>query len=121
MSKYLITVNGGSYEVTVEEIGGVAPVAVAPAASAAAPAAVPAPKAAPVAAGSETVSAPMPGNILSVNVAAGQSVTAGDVMLILEAMKMENEILAPRDGVVAQVAVSKGATVNTGDTLVVLN
>lgn len=123
MSKYLITVNGGSYEVTVEEIGGVAPVAVAPAAPsapAAAPAA-PAPKAAPVAAGSETVSAPMPGNILSVNVAAGQSVKAGDVMLILEAMKMENEILAPRDGVVAQVAVSKGATVNTGDTLVVLN
>lgn len=124
MSKYLITVNGGSYEVTVEEIGGVAPVAVAPAASAApaaAPVAAPAPKAVPAAAGSETVSAPMPGNILSVNVAAGQSVKAGDVMLILEAMKMENEILAPRDGVVAQVAVSKGATVNTGDTLVVLN
>lgn len=120
MSKYLITVNGGSYEVTVEEIGGVAPVAVAPAAPAA-PAAAPVPKAVPVAAGSETVSAPMPGNILSVNVAAGQSVKAGDVMLILEAMKMENEILAPRDGVVAQVAVSKGATVNTGDTLVVLN
>ena len=108
MSKYLITVNGGSYEVTVEEIGGVAPVAVAP-------------KAAPVAAGVETVAAPMPGNILSVNVAAGQSVKSGDVMLILEAMKMENEILAPRDGVVAQVAVTKGATVNTGDTLVVLN
>lgn len=124
MSKYLITVNGGSYEVTVEEIGGVAPVAVAPAAPAApapAPAAAPVPKAVPVAAGSETVSAPMPGNILSVNVAAGQSVKAGDVMLILEAMKMENEILAPRDGVVAQVGVSKGATVNTGDTLVVLN
>lgn len=123
MSKYLITVNGGSYEVTVEEIGGVAPVAVAPAASAApaAPVAAPAPNAVPAAAGSETVSAPMPGNILSVNVAAGQSVKAGDVMLILEAMKMENEILAPRDGVVAQVAVSKGATVNTGDTLVVLN
>lgn len=118
MSKYLITVNGGSYEVTVEEIGGVAPVAVAPKA---APAAAPAPKAAPVAAGAETVAAPMPGNILSVNVAAGQSVKSGDVMLILEAMKMENEILAPRDGVVAQVAVTKGATVNTGDTLVVLN
>ena len=100
MSKYLITVNGGSYEVTVEEIGGVAPVAVAPKA-APAPAAAPAPKAAPV--------------------AAGQSVKSGDVMLILEAMKMENEILAPRDGVVAQVAVTKGATVNTGDTLVVLN
>ena len=120
MSKYLITVNGGSYEVTVEEIGGVAPVAVAPKA-APAPAAAPAPKAAPVAAGAETVAAPMPGNILSVNVAAGQSVKSGDVMLILEAMKMENEILATRDGVVAQVAVTKGATVNTGDTLVVLN
>ena len=100
--------------------GGVAPVAVAPKA-APAPAAAPAPKAAPVAAGAETVAAPMPGNILSVNVAAGQSVKSGDVMLILEAMKMENEILAPRDGVVAQVAVTKGATVNTGDTLVVLN
>ena len=122
MSKYLITVNGGSYEVTVEEIGGVAPVAVAPkAAPAAAPTAAPAPKAAPVAAGAETVSAPMPGNILGVNVAPGQSVKSGDILLILEAMKMENEILAPRDGVVAQVAVSKGATVNTGDTLVVLN
>lgn len=123
MRKYLITVNGGSYEVSVEEIGGVAPVAVAPAAApVAAPVAAPAPKAAPVAAaGAETVSSPMPGNILSVAVTPGQAVKSGELLLVLEAMKMENEILAPRDGVVAQVAVAKGATVNTGDTLVVLN
>lgn len=118
MSKYLITVNGGSYEVTVEEIGGVVPVAVAPKA---APAAAPAPKAAPVAAGAETVSAPMPGNILGVNVAPGQSVKSGDILMILEAMKMENEIKAPSDGTVASVNVTKGATVNTGDVLVTLN
>jgi glutaconyl-CoA decarboxylase len=72
-----------------------------------------------VAAG-EQVPAPMPGNILKVNVSAGQAVKAGDVLVILEAMKMENEIMAPRAGSVAQVLVQKGATVNTDDVLVVL-
>lgn len=128
MRKFLVTVNGGSYEVTVEEIGGVAPLAapvqvVAPVAAApvvAAPApAAPAPAAAPVA-GGEKVSAPMPGTILSVNVQPGQAVKAGDILLILEAMKMENEIVAPRDGQIAQVVVAKGSSVNTDDVLVVL-
>lgn len=77
--------------------------------------------AAPVAAGAETIKCPMPGTILSVNVQAGAQVKKGDILLVLEAMKMENEIMAPRDGVVAGVAVSKGSTVNTGDTLVTLN
>ena len=69
----------------------------------------------------EAVNAPMPGNILKVNVTAGQSVNEGDVLVILEAMKMENEIMAPKAGTVAQVLVSKGSTVDTGATLVVLN
>ena len=105
MSKYLITVNGGSYEVTVEEIGGVAPVAVAPKAA-------PAPAAAP--AGGEKICAPMPGNILAVNVAAGDAVKKGQVLMILEAMKMENEIMAPCDGTVTSVSVTKGAAVESG-------
>lgn len=126
MRKFLVTVNGGSYEVTVEELGGTQPLAApapAPAAPAPAPApvaAAPAPVAAAPVAGGETVSAPMPGTILSVNVQNAQDVKAGDILLILEAMKMENEIVAPRDGKVAQVAVSKGTSVNTGDVLVVM-
>ena len=126
MRKFNITVNGVAYEVEVEEVA--AGEASAPAAAAlkaapkaAAPAAKPAaPKAAPVANGTK-VNAPMPGTILDVKVAQGQAVKKGDVLLILEAMKMENEILAPQDGTVAQVAVSKGASVNSGDPLVVLN
>ncbi|MBQ7848860.1 MAG: acetyl-CoA carboxylase biotin carboxyl carrier protein subunit, partial [Clostridia bacterium] len=83
--------------------------------------AAPAPAAAPApVAGGEKVNAPMPGNIRDVKVAAGQTVKKGDVLVILEAMKMENEIMAPRDGKVAQVACTKGSTVNTGDALVVL-
>ena len=127
MRKFNITVNGVAYEVEVEEVAAgeaSAPVAAAPKAApkAAAPAAKPAaaPKAAPVANGTK-VNAPMPGTILDVKVAQGQAVKKGDVLLILEAMKMENEILAPQDGTVAQVAVSKGASVNSGDALVVLN
>ena len=127
MRKFNITVNGVAYEVEVEEVAAgeaSAPAAAAPKAApkAAAPAAKPAaaPKAAPVANGTK-VNAPMPGTILDVKVAQGQAVKKGDVLLILEAMKMENEILAPQDGTVAQVTVSKGASVNSGDPLVVLN
>ena len=118
MKHFTITVNGTPYNVTVEET---APGA-APAAPAAAPAAsVAAPAAPAAAAGAVTVSAPMPGNVLDVKVAAGAAVKAGDVLLILEAMKMENEIVAPQDGTVAGVHVSKGATVDSGDVLVSLN
>ncbi len=119
MKNLRITVNGTAYDVQVEEIGeSAAPAAAAPAAV---PAAAPAPKkAAPAAAGGEPVVAPMPGTILSVNVTAGQSVKSGDVLVILEAMKMENEIKAPKDGTVSSVAVSKGESVDTGATLVTL-
>lgn len=128
MEKFLITVNGQTYEVDVEKVGGSAtPAAVAPkAAPVAAPAAAPAPKAAPapaaapVAAGARTVNAPMPGKIMSVNVKAGDAVKSGDVLLILEAMKMQNEIMAPADGKVADVRVSAGQSVATGDVMVVL-
>lgn len=127
-----VTVNGTMYEVEVEEVGaGVqAPAAVQPAAAApkAAPAAAPVPKAAPKAApkangsaGSVKVTAPMPGKILDVKVEAGAAVKKGQVVAILEAMKMENEIVAPQDGTVASVETSKGATVETGAVLVTLN
>ena len=105
MKKYLVNVNGTEYAITVEEMA-----EGAPAPKAAAPAAAPAP-AAP--AGGEKVNAPMPGTILAVNVQNGQAVKSGDVLMVLEAMKMENEILAPCDGTVT-VAVAKGATVETG-------
>ena len=125
MRKFNITVNGTAYEVEVEEVaaGESAAPKAAPAAAApkAAPAGKPAaPKAAPVADGTK-VNAPMPGTILDVKVSQGASVKQGDILVILEAMKMENEILAPKDGTVAQVNVSKGASVNSGDVLVVLN
>ena len=109
MKKYKVNVNGTVYEVEIEEMTGApaaAPVAAAPAA--------------PAGAG-ERVAAPMPGNILSVNVAAGDTVKKGQVLMILEAMKMENEIVAPQDGTVASVNVNKGDTVNSGDTLVSMN
>lgn len=119
MKNYTITVNGTPYNVTVEDANGsVAPVAAAPAA---APVSAPAPAAAPAAAGSVSVDAPMPGNILDIKVSNGASVKAGDVLLILEAMKMENEIVAPQDGTVASVNVNKGDTVEAGQTLVSLN
>ena len=126
--KYKVTLNGKTYEVEVEagqamlvdEYEAYAP-APAAAPAAAAPAAAPAaPAAAAVTAAGEVVAAPMPGNILKVNVSQGQAVKAGDVLVVLEAMKMENEIMAPRDGSVAQVVVSKGAVVDTGAALVVL-
>ena len=82
--------------------------------------ATPAPAAAPQAAG-EVVPSPLPGTVLQVKVSAGEAVKAGQLLLVIEAMKMENEILAPRDGTVAQVVAAKGATVNTGDALVVLS
>ena len=119
--KYKVTLNGRTYEVEVEagkamlldEYEAIVPTAAPVAAPVAAPAA-----AAPVA--GEAVTAPMPGNILKVNVTAGQAVKEGDVLVVLEAMKMENEILAPKACTVKQVLVSKGATVDTGATLVVL-
>ena len=120
MKYYNITVNGVAYSVSVEETAaGAAPVAAAAPAAPAAPKAAPAPAAAPKAAagaaGAVAVKAPMPGNILDVKV------KAGDVLVILEAMKMENEILAPQDGTVASVNVNKGDTVNSGDVLVSMN
>ena len=108
MKKYRVNVNGTAYEVEIEELTG---------AAAAAPAAAPAP-AAP--AGGEAINAPMPGNILAVNVKAGDAVKKGQVLMVLEAMKMENEIMCPRDGKVVSVAVTKGATVESGAALCVI-
>ena len=131
--KYKVTLRGKTYEVEVEngevmlldEYEAYAPAApVAPAPAPAAAPAAPAPAAAPAApaatAAGEVVKSPMPGNILKINVSVGQAVHEGDILVILEAMKMENEILAPRDGSVAQVVTTQGATVDTGAPLVVL-
>lgn len=114
MKNYRITVNGTSYDVSVEELsGGAAPVAApAPAAAPAAPA---------PAAGSVKVSSPMPGKILAVKANVGDSVKKGQVILILEAMKMENEVVAPEDGTIASIDVTVGASVESGDTLATLN
>ena len=128
---YKITLKGRTYEVEVEagkamlldEYEAIVPTA-APAAPVAAPEAAPAPAAAPAApavtGAGDAVKAPMPGNILKVNVTAGQAVKEGEVLCILEAMKMENEIMAPKAGTVTQVLVSKGSTVDTGAPLVVI-
>ena len=125
MRKFIVNVNGNSYEVEVEEVGAgasVAPVVqAAPVQAAPAQAPAEAPKAAPaVPAGGTQVKAPMPGNVLDIKVSNGQSVNEGDVLVILEAMKMENEIYAPCAGTVTVVA-SKGSTVNTGDVLISLS
>ena len=130
--KYKVTLNGRTYEVEVEagkamcvaEYEAYAPAAV-PVAAPVAAAPVAAAPAAPVAggvtvSGGETVAAPMPGNILKVNVKTGDAVKAGTVLCVLEAMKMENEIMAPKDGTITQVVTAKGASVNTGDALVVI-
>ena len=103
MKKFNVTVNGTAYDVEVNEVKAAAPAA-----------------AAPVPAGAETVKAPMPGKILSVAVSAGQAVKKGETLLILEAMKMQNEIAAPHDAVVSEVRVSANQTVSTGDDMVVL-
>lgn len=130
IKKFRINVNGVDHIVEVEELSSSAsPAPAAAPAAAPAPVAAPAPAPAPAApaaapapapAGGQTVTAPMPGNILKVNVTAGQAVKAGQVLCVLEAMKMENEIMAPCDGKVAQVLVSKGATVDTDAPLVTL-
>lgn len=127
MKKFNINVNGKAYEVEVEEIGGAqAPVAAAPkaapkAAPAAPKAAPAAPKpAAPAPAGAESVTAPMPGKIMSIKVKQGQAVKAGDLILTLEAMKMENEIFCGEGGTVKEIRVQEGAAVNPGDVLVVI-
>ncbi len=126
--KYVVTLNGKNYEVEVEETDAVitavtdaAPAAPVAAAAPAAPAAAPASAAAPAAAADgQKVLSPMPGTILSVNVSVGSAVKAGEVILILEAMKMENEIVAPCDGTVKQLAVQKGSTVATDALLAVV-
>ena len=142
--KYIATINGKRYEVEVERVEGynsldrngvaapkapalasTAPVQrpAAPAPAAPAPAAAPAPVAAPApaAAGATTVEAPMPGKVLDVKVTAGQVVKYGDVVAIMEAMKMETEIVAPADGTVSQILVKAGDPVDTGAAMVVLN
>lgn len=128
MRRFVINVNGNTYNVDVEEVTASqatlqetptpAPAAPAAPVQQAAPTPAPAPAAAP--AGGTQVSAPMPGTILSVNVTVGQKVAEGDVLMILEAMKMENEIMAPHAGTVTAVSVAKGASVETGSLLVVI-
>ena len=107
MKKYRVNVNGTVYEVELEEITGGA-------------AAAPAAAAASAPAGGEQITSPMPGNILSVNVSAGDTVKKGQVLMILEAMKMENEIMSPCDGKVVSVSVAKGAAVESGTLLCVI-
>ena len=115
MRKFNVNVNGKIYVVEIEETGAPAPTVAAPKAEAPkAEAPAPAPQ---VSGGAVNVESPMPGTILDVKVQVGAQVKAGDILCILEAMKMENEILAPQDGTVKSV-VAKGATVNTGDILV---
>ena len=114
MKKYRVTVNGTAYEIELEELTGAAPAAAPAAATAPAPAAAAAP------AGGEQVTSAMPGTILSVNVAAGDAVKRGQVLMILEAMKMENEIMCPCDGKVVSVNTSKGSSVESGTLLCVI-
>lgn len=139
MKKFNVTVNGKTYAVEVEEVGAghggftyepvqqasqAAPIQQAAVTSQPAPqlqaAPAPAPKVPSGPVSGETISAPMPGTILDIRVSEGQSVKAGDILLILEAMKMENEIVSPKDGVVNRIHTSKSSTVSTGDSLVTI-
>ena len=119
MKNYTITVNGNVYDVTVEEGASTgAPVAAAPVAKKAAPA----PAAAPAGAqGAVKVNAPMQGKIVSVKASAGQAIKKGEVILILEAMKMENEVVAPQDGTIASINVAAGDKVESGAVVATLN
>ena len=127
MKSYTITVNGTAYEVTVEENGNAA----APVAAAAPKAAAPAPKATPAAApkaaapaagaGSVKVSAAVPGKVVKIVASVGQSVKAGDSVVIVESMKMEIPVVAPQDGTIASIDVAEGAAVENGDTLATMN
>ena len=125
MRKFVINVNGKSYDVEVEEIrDGVAVAAPTVVAPVAAPAPQAAPAAAPKAtgtAGSVKIEAPMPGNVLKVNVKVGDTVAEGQAVAVLEAMKMENDIVAPSAGTVASVNVSVGDAIDTGAVIVTLN
>ena len=122
MKSYTITVNGTAYEVTVEETGSVSAPAAAPkAAPKAAPAAAPKAAAPAASAGSVKVTAGAAGKVFKVEASVGQAVKAGDPVIILEAMKMENEIVAPSDGTVSQVVAAKGSSVATDDVLAYLN
>lgn len=125
--KYTATLNGKQYEVELERIDAYEPMprygeapAAAPAPVAAPAAPAPAPAAAP-ATGATTVEAPMPGKILNIKVSAGQAVKFGETVIVMEAMKMETEIVAPADGTVAQILVKAGDAVDTGAALVTLN
>ena len=120
MKSYTITVNGNVYDVTVEETGSTPSAPVKAAAPAKAPAAAPAP-AATGSEGSVKVTAPMPGKILAVKADVGQSVKKGDVILLLEAMKMENEVVAPQDGTIASINVNSGDMVEAGNVLATMD
>ncbi len=128
MKKYLITVNGNQYEVEVDEIGGGETVSQRPVERKPEPKVAeqkPKAEAKPVEKkevpqGAETIDAPMPGTILSINVSEGDSVSSGQVLLILEAMKMENEIVAPRDGKITSILATKGASVDGGESLLTI-
>ena len=122
MKSYTITVNGTAYEVTVEETGSVSAPAAAPvAAPKAAPAAAPKAAAPAAGAGAVKVSASVPGKVLKVVASVGQTVKAGDNIIILESMKMEIPVVAPQDGTVASIDTSEGASVENGDTLATMN